>query len=384
MTDPEQPSRRVLRFPAIATVTGGRDLYSFAVDGRRIRELAAVSHATRDAAGQVHGFQRGEAARHIREIAEYVSSEGAFIPNAVVVAFPPEAVRFEGSVDPSAVDGEGRMGVLLVDVSSDAPPGWIVDGQQRTMAIERSEASRFPVFVCAFVEGDKAALRRQFINVNSSKPLPAGLIDELLPGLVDTPEKYEIRKAAASLAERLAFDADSPLRGRVRPQAGKNGINGAYFELGSFAAPLAALLRDPQSIFGSHVDDQGRVGDLEGVVLALKEFWHAVVAVFPAALTKSTASRLTHGTGVWALLHVMDRIYERAGRVPEREEIIRQLNALAPWCHWTEADGDWQELSGFAGARPWNGFQNTAQDKRLLTGYLIRKFREGRSATAAS
>ena len=82
----------------------------------------------------------------------------------------------------------------------------------------RRRRRAFPIFVTAFITDSVAEQRSQFILVNSTKPLPKGLIHELLPSTGGVPA----RDSAASgdsrrtLLERLNYDEDSPLHGRIR------------------------------------------------------------------------------------------------------------------------------------------------------------------------
>ena len=73
----------------------------------------------------------------------------------------------------------------MIPVDPESPdedkPGWVVDGQQRTAAIREARSRAFPICVTAFITDSDADQRSQFILVNSTKPLPKGLIHELLP-----------------------------------------------------------------------------------------------------------------------------------------------------------------------------------------------------------
>ena len=95
---------------------------------------------------------------------------------------------------------------------SGTKPGWIVDGQQRSAALRDARLDVFPVFVTGFVTDNVAEQREQFILVNSTKPLPKGLIYELLPGTeVQLSTHLERRRFPAYLLERLNYDSRSPL-----------------------------------------------------------------------------------------------------------------------------------------------------------------------------
>src|SRR3954447_8273333 len=87
--------RYELRVPALAMEQpGGRTLYSFAVDGKKLPLFATISRVHRDAGHEINGYQRPEAIGHIRTIRKYLESSDAMLPNALVVAFD-SRVRFE-------------------------------------------------------------------------------------------------------------------------------------------------------------------------------------------------------------------------------------------------------------------------------------------------
>ena len=61
--------------------------------------------------------------------------------------------------------------------------------------------------------------REQFILVNSTKPLPKGLVYELLPATTARlPSLLQRRRFPTTLLDRLNLDADSPLKGLIRTQ----------------------------------------------------------------------------------------------------------------------------------------------------------------------
>ena len=80
-----------------------------------------------------------------------------------------------------------RSGQLLIPIDPNwteaQKPGWIVDGQQRSAAVREANLKRFPLCVTAFITRSRIEQRTQFILVNSTKPLPKGLVYELLPAI---------------------------------------------------------------------------------------------------------------------------------------------------------------------------------------------------------
>ena len=66
-------------------------------------------------------------------------------------------------------------GTLEIPVSNgpDGPrPAWIVDGQQRSLALARTKNTRLPVPVAGFVAASLELQREQFLRVNTVQPLP--------------------------------------------------------------------------------------------------------------------------------------------------------------------------------------------------------------------
>src|SRR5207244_3906440 len=69
----------------------------------------------------------------------------------------------------------------------------------------------------AFIADDVELQRDQFLRVNSTKPLPRGLITELLPAVFTTlPPQLALRKAAAALCDLLNRDPESPFKDLIR------------------------------------------------------------------------------------------------------------------------------------------------------------------------
>ena len=136
-----------LRLPALRIQQGdGREVFSFAVDGKELHRFATVSRVRRDEGSEVRGYQRPEVLAHVTAIRSYLESAAPLFPNALVVAFD-DGVWFE----PAALNRDGGTadhGVLVIPIDDDLDdsdkPGWIVDGQQRGAAIRdaRVETSR--------------------------------------------------------------------------------------------------------------------------------------------------------------------------------------------------------------------------------------------------
>lgn len=360
----------MLRLPAIEVrQSADRVLYTFAVDAKLVPSFATISRIRRTEDGGLSGYQRPEVLAHIEEIKAYVESESALIPNAVVIAFD-SRVTFEPHRGPSAP--YARMGTLVIPVDPSLPeekrPGFIVDGQQRLAAIRDAEVASFPLCVSAFITDDVREQTEQFILVNSTKPLPKGLIYELLPGTESTlPTLLQRRRLPARLVTRMNQDEGSPLRGMIHTITNPGG-----------KIKDNSILRMIENSLSDGVLYRVRAGagtdDAEAMLEVLYSFWRAVARVFPDAWSlPAKRSRLIHGAGIVSMGFVMDAIAERhrSKGFPKEKMFARDLEPLVPFCRWT--DGIWD--FGPGQQRKWNEIQNTTKDIQLLSNYLIVQYK---------
>jgi DGQHR domain-containing protein len=361
-----------MRLPALEIRQGkSRVLYSFAVDGKLLSRFATVSRIRRPEHEALQGYQRPEILSHVAEIRTYLESSDPMIPNAIVVAFD-KRVRFEPVEGAPQGSPGSRMGTLVIPVDDSLPdeqkPGWIVDGQQRTAAIREARVPEFPIFVTAFIARTDEEQKEQFILVNSTKPLPKGLIYELLPGTVTKlPSFLEWRRFPAYLLERLNYDDGSPFAGMIQTPTNPEGLvkdNSVLKMLdNSLAEGALHPFRDPRT---------GR-GDAESMLQVVKNFWSAVRDVFPDAWgVPPRQSRLMHGAGLVTLGFLMDAIAERHNpeRIPSVEHFAADLSPLRPICRWTTGEWDFGDSK-----RKWNEIQNTSKDILLLTDYMLGEYK---------
>lgn len=367
---------KVLRLPALEVTQGpGRLLYTFAVDGKLLSSFAAVSRIRRDEDNRIEGYQRHEVLSHIASIRRYLESEAPMIPNALVVAFD-KRVQFEAVHSRSDVS-YARQGTLVIPIGSESDgdkPGWIVDGQQRSAAIREARIESFPLCVTAFITDDEHEQRSQFILVNSTKPLPKGLIYELLPTTVGTlPKTLQSRKFPSVLLHRLNGMAASPFYRKIQTPTTPEGIikDNSVLKMLETSLSDGALytFRDPET--GN--------GDEEQMLTLLIHFWSAVSEVFSYAWPDdrnnmtSRKSRLVHGVGIASMGLLMDAIYDRYShvRTPTKEDFVADLKDMKDVCKWT--NGTWD--LGPGQLRKWNELQNTTRDIQLLTNYILQEYK---------
>jgi DGQHR domain-containing protein len=319
---------------------------SFAATAADVLRFASIERIGRDAQGELSGFQRPQVAAHIREIRDYLEQPNSVLPNPIVVAF----------TDRVAVEdlGNGTMR-LSIDMSK-GTPGLVVDGQQRLSALAEVDRD-FQIFVSVLICRDEAELRRQFVLINNTKPLPKSLIYELLPTVDNLPPRLSRRSVASDLTARLNFENTS-LRGYIKQHTCPEGIIADTVIQRIFMESLSngvmrEMIRGPKGV--------------ERCVRLVSNFFEAVKKVWPEAWhgQKPATSRLLHGAGIQAMGDVMEVLAQRseARSVDEFREGLACLKGKTAW-----TSGEW-ELSGEI--RRWNSLQNINRDIALLKHYLI-------------
>lgn len=364
----------IISLPALEIKQGKeKTIYSFAVDGKLISQFATVSRIKRSIGDAILGYQRPEVRYHINEIRDYIESDDPLMPNVIVIAFD-ERVQFKPSKNGDDNLPYVRKGTFEIpfeeNIEEEKKPGWIVDGQQRVAALREAKISSFPVSVNAFISKDVRDQREQFILVNSTKPLPKGLLYELLPVTdMKLPTFLEKRKLPAYLSHRLNIEENSPLRGLIQTPTNPAGLikDNSLLKMieNSLTDGVLYRLRDPRT----------GEGDIEEMLIILKAFWNAVAKVFPDSWGVSPKnSRLHHGAGIVSLGFLMDAISDRYRRegFPTQKHFDDDLKPLKEVCRWN--DGYWD--FGPGSQRKWNEIQNTSKDIKLLANYLLVQYKE--------
>jgi DGQHR domain-containing protein len=359
-----------LRLPALEIRQGkSRVIYNFGVDGKLLPRFTSIARISRDDGEEICGYQRPEVLSHIAQIREYLESKEPMLPNSIVVAFD-KRVKFIADRG-SAAAAYCRAGTILIPLT-DTPAdrtGWIVDGQQRAAAIRDANVKSFPISVVAFVAEDDSEQREQFILVNSTKPLPKGLLYELLPSTTaKLPELLQRRRFPAYLLDLLNRQEDSPLHGMILTPTTPDGM----IKDNSILKMLENSLSD--GVLFRFRDSANGGGDVDAMLSVLRHYWDAVRNVFPAAWGQPPRhSRLMHGAGIVSLGFLMDAIADRhrQTRIASRKMFIDDLTPIADECRWT--DGYWDFGSGVQ--RKWNEVQNTTRDIQLLSNHLLLRYK---------
>jgi DGQHR domain-containing protein len=319
---------------------------TFAATAAEVLSFAEIDRIGRDPQGQLKGFQRPQIAGHIREICDYVKKPDAVLPNAIVIAFT-EGVTIE----------EVDEGICRVTIdTSGEPKGIVVDGQQRLTALSQADRPDFQLFVALLLCRDEVELRRQFVLINNTRPLPKSLIYELLPTVDGLPDRMESRSAAASLTEKLNHQKTS-LNGLIIQHTNPGGvIKDTVIQKALMMSLSDGILRELMLAPNGERD----------CLKLVSEFFEAVKRTFPEAWYNHDAnsSRLLGGAGIQAMMAVMELLAHNGAR--DWSRFAEGMQCLKGKTAWTEGSWDF----GGGDVRHWKAIQVVSRDVVFLTNYL--------------
>lgn len=373
MSKKKSLAQHALVVRALHTTQGaGLDVYAFFIKGGDIVRVADISRIERDATDALKGFQRPEIRQHIKGIVDYLNQGEVLFPNAIILAMSPD-VKFAASRG-SRPDGDSRVsesGTLTLPIYEEGQRvAWIVDGQQRSIALSQAQHKDLAVPVIGFVSDKLSVQREQFILVNKAKPLPTRLINELLPetAAIMLPRDLVARKVPAELVNLLNQDPASPFH-RIVKRASDRASSGAVVTDTALVAVIKNSLSNPLGALAPFkpVGREGS-GDVAGMYRILITYWTAVKAGFADSWGKDPKnSRLMHSAGLLAMGLLMDAIYARVAPDADVATVQREIEKVAPACRWTK--GTWETL-GLA----WNEIQNTPPHVKKLQDALVRAY----------
>jgi len=359
---------------ALRTFQGKKNVpvYSFFMPGGDVTRVADISRIERDESHSLRGFQRREIRAHVKNIAEYLDHGSVLFPNAIILAFSSD-VQFKTSRGPipKGLIDVAKSGNLRIPVRNEGKRvAWIVDGQQRSLALAKSRNQRMPVPVVGFVSDSLALQREQFILVNKAKPLPGRLINELLPETsgVFFPRDLSERRIPSELCNMLNEDEKSPFHNLIKRSSTPRSQR-AYITDTALIEMIRQSIRNPLGALAPYKGVGDSTANLEQMYKLLVGYWGAVRDVFKEAWgLPPSKSRLMHSAGIQAMGVLMDKMLSRHEGESDRWLAIRNdLRKIAPYCHWTR--GSWAELG-----LDWNEIQNLQQHIRGLADTLVRLY----------
>jgi len=364
--------REFLRIRAIKAEQGEAiSVFAFFLFGADINRIADISRIRRDDQ-ELKGFQRREIRGHVKEITAFLDSGPVLFPNAIILAMSPE-IEFASARGrtPGNMCEVGDAGTLSIPIYPEGRrAAWIVDGQQRSLALSAAKDRAIAVPVIGFVSDALAIQREQFILVNKARPLPTRLINELLPEVnVLLPRDLAARQLPSALCEALNTDPTSPFYSLIKRESDIKDRIGIVTDNALIEA-MKTSLKTPAGALGQFKHN-GDGNDTAAMYEALLLYWSAVRDTFPESWGKPpSVSRLMHSAGIRAMGALMDTVMLRTDTSPDKPAAVRAiLMRLAPFCCWTA--GVWEGL-GLA----WNEVQSTPQHITKLSDHLMHLERE--------
>jgi len=349
---------------------GDAKVFSFVMPGAQLTQIADLSRIKRDEKKhKLLGFQRAEIQKHVREITEYLDRGPALFPNAVILALSPEVAftRKRGTKTANLNVGGVEAGTLSIPVRPEGEKvAWVVDGQQRSLALGRSKNGSILVPVVAFESSSIETHRQQFILVNRAKGLSQRLVNELLPETDDAllPRDLVASRVPSELCNLLNVTSKSPFLhriSRISEKADKNAI---------IDSAVTRMIRDRlNGTSGAllHLKGNSRESaNVREMYRLLAAYWSAVAATFPDAWAlPPDKSRLTSAAGISVMGVMMDRICARVGyRNGDIDQVFRkELSSIAGQCAWTS--GRWPEID-----MEWNALESTSKSTARVVQHL--------------
>ena len=357
-------------------------LFLFALTGEELAEIAEISRISRDKDGKLLGYQRPGVKKHVNDIVDYLNQEEIVFPNSIILALTSK-VKFRQARG-AGIKGDPlaklvSAGTLEIPIESGQKPAWIVDGQQRALALSKCKRQDMPIPVNGFIADGVELQRDQFLRVNSSKPLPRGLITELLPEVSSTlPSNLSAKRMPSAICTWLNQDESSPFKGLINrastPKEDK--ANAVISDTSIVKMVEESLTNAPGCLFPYRNIATGET-DFDDICKILISYWKAVAETFPDAWGKpARQSRLMHGAGIRAMGRLMDRIVPSVDLSNPRivNLIKKELKRVEPICRWTK--GRWDDMDGLR----WNEVQNVPRHINILSNVLIRSYIQSKSA----
>lgn len=369
--------RKTLKKPAICLLQSKKHpVYLTSLTGTELEQVAEISRLARSDAGKLLGYQRPEVKRHVSGIVDYLNGPDIVFPNSIILSFS-SSVRFVPRANGRARKDGIRAGVLEIPLprNGDRKPAWIVDGQQRALAIGRSKRRDTPFPISAFVADGVDLQRDQFLRINNTKQLPRGLINELLPHIDGAlPKNLSPRKAPAAICDILCLDPESPFFGLIRRASTPKALKKtAVIADTSIIKMVEESLLNPSGCLFPYTNLATGKADYDQIKAILFVYWRGIQKVFPEAWgLPPTQSRLMHGVGIKSMGRLMDRVMPVVDvrRGDALQLVRREVKRIVSKCAWTK--GRWSGLEGLR----WNELQNVPRHVRMLSNLLTREYLE--------
>ncbi len=351
---------------------GEHPLYLFGLRPDEVLQIADISRIARDEQDSVIGYQRREVRLHVEGIVDYLNQGKVLFPNSLILAFA-DKISFKGKRGTKAADGIATSGQVVIRVPEEGErkPAWIVDGQQRALALRRTSNTDIPVPIAAIAHADVDLQRQQFLLVNNVRALNKNLVTELLPEVdVFLPRHLRGKRLASEIAGLLDRDPSSPFKDLIKMESKEAASKRrSPVALNSIVQMVTGRLADGGCL-SRYCDLSENDTDTSTVYRLLVGYWTAVKNTFPQAWGLAPKnSRLMHGAGLASMGRLMDEVVRQTPTDPDGfvDRCEAELRLISGVCAWTS--GEWPGLK-----RHWKFFEIKKADVDLLSNHLVRTY----------
>lgn len=152
-----------IKVNAIQIHQDDKDFYLFKMKAGDLLSIAFVNPREID---RESGIQRTLKEARAKEIAEYIDSEGALLPNSIIINLQSKFIK---------------IGKDSLEIKSEKGSTFVIDGQHRLKAFDYSKQNDFELPVSAFVDLSVAEIAEIFVKINYyQKPVNKSLVYDLL------------------------------------------------------------------------------------------------------------------------------------------------------------------------------------------------------------
>lgn len=357
----------MLRYPALRIKQHNKEVFTFKILGKDVFNIASIEHIRRTEDGTLQGYQRLDITKHVKEITTYLAEEGSILANSIVIGFD-TSVKFK------SLENNPDFGYIYIP--TDQIHGQIVDGQQRSTALNNLQDENFEVSINAFMTNMEEEHTEQFLLINNTKPLAKGLIYELLPEIKsELPSTYKDKQLPNKLIAILNTQQHSPFFRVIKTHTCPDG----YIKDNTIIKALNHSLSNG-ALYEFSENEIG-MNDVTSMTSLLNAFWGAVANMFPEDWKlEPKKTRLTHGIGMLGLSLLMERIIykkimnknpkyllEQSFLVADFEKHLQSLQEKINWRTGKYDFGDGYERSIMS-------LQNTGKDIDLFRNFLLQQF----------
>lgn len=222
------------KVPAIQARMGGFKYYSFSIEPETLLKMSYVYHKNKANSEQMESYQRLVKGSRLKEIRHFINDEKGFFPNSIIINITSDRPLQFDLVGKHDSDSATKIGVLHLPAKYKSAQ--IIDGQHRLLGYAGTNyASSHTIPIVAFENLDADMQIRLFMQINQHQmAVDKSLRNTLNAKIYGESDLLEdrIRGMRLKIAEALANDNDSLLRGFVSSGVDEGRITSSAIDMG--------------------------------------------------------------------------------------------------------------------------------------------------------